>query len=65
MKISEKYRFKALDCENRGRAAKDYELKCAWQEIAIEWHCLANRTAHEGSRDRELEPSARAFAPGR
>lgn len=55
MKISDKYRIKALDCENRGRDAKDYDVKCAWQDIAIEWHCLANRTATESNLDRELE----------
>jgi hypothetical protein len=57
MKISEKYRLKALDCEKRGREAKEYEAKCAWADVAIEWHCLANRTAQESSLDRELEPS--------
>jgi hypothetical protein len=54
MKISEKYRAKALDCENRGRAAKEYDLKCEWGAIAIEWHCLANRTAQESGLNHEL-----------
>jgi hypothetical protein len=54
MKISEKYRAKALDCERLARAAKEYDFKCGWGEIAIEWHCLANRTAQESSLDREL-----------
>jgi hypothetical protein len=55
MKISEKYRIKALDCEKRGRDTNDYDIKCAWGDIAIEWHCLA--TAHESSLDRKLEHS--------
>jgi hypothetical protein len=55
MKISEKYRIKALDCEKLGRAAKDYDIKCAWSDIAIEWHCLANRRAQEVGQDRELK----------
>jgi hypothetical protein len=55
MKISEKYRAKALDCENRGRDAKNYDMKCGWADMAIEWHCLANRTAQESSLDCELE----------
>lgn len=59
MKVSEKYRLKALDCEKRGREAKEYEAKCAWADVTIEWHCLANRTAQESSLDRELEPSRR------
>ncbi len=57
MKVSDKYRSKALDCENRARDAKDYDVKCAWTEIAIEWHALANRSAQESSQDRELERS--------
>jgi hypothetical protein len=54
MKISEKYRAKALDCEKLGRAAKEYAFKCEWSDIAIEWHCLANRTALESGLDHEL-----------
>jgi len=54
MRISEKYRLKALDCEKLGRAAKAYEFKCEWSDIAIEWHYLANRTAQESGLDREL-----------
>jgi hypothetical protein len=53
MKISEKYRAKALACEKLGRDAKDDDTKRAWAEIAIEWHCLANRSAQESSLDRE------------
>ena len=54
MKISEKYRAKALDCEKRGSAARDHDVKCGWRDIAIEWHCLAFRTAQESSLDHEL-----------
>ena len=54
MKISEKYRAKALDCEKRGRAAEDYDIQCAWGDVAMEWHCLASRTAQEFSSDHEL-----------
>ncbi len=55
MKISEKYRTKALACEKLSRDAKDYDIKCAWGDVAVEWHCLANRAAQESSLDRELE----------
>jgi hypothetical protein len=55
MKISEKYRAKALNCEKLERDAKDQAVKSAWAEIAIEWHCLANRTAQETDQDCELE----------
>ncbi len=54
MKISEKYRAKALDCEKLGCAAKDNDLKRGWSDIAIEWHCLANRTAQQSGLDHEL-----------
>ena len=57
MKISERYRLKALECEKLRREAKDYDIKCAWADVAIEWHCLANRTAQEISIDHELEGS--------
>ena len=53
MKISEKYRLEALDCEKRGRDAHDNDIKVAWSEIAIEWHCLSYRTNQSGA-DREL-----------
>jgi hypothetical protein len=55
MKLSEKYRLKALDCENLGRAAKDPALKRAWAEIAIEQHSVANRTGQGTGEDSELE----------
>jgi hypothetical protein len=54
MKISERYRAKALDCEKLGWAAKAYDVKCEWADIAVEWHCLANRTAQDSSLDHEL-----------
>jgi hypothetical protein len=60
MKISEKYRAKALDCEQRVRDATDYYIKCAWGEVAIEWHCLSNRTGQESGLDYELEFTPRA-----
>ena len=55
MRISEKYRINALACEKLAKDAKDYDMRCAWTEIAMEWHCLASRTAQETSLDRELE----------
>ena len=52
MKISEKYRSKALACEKLAREVQNYDFKCAWTEIAIEWHALACRRAEEvGDRD--------------
>jgi hypothetical protein len=54
MKISEKYRLKALACEKLGRDVPNSDFKNAWAEIAIEWHALAARRALEVSQDREL-----------
>ena len=54
MKISEKYRLKALACEKLARDVPNIEFKNAWAEIAIEWHALAARRALEVSQDREL-----------
>jgi len=54
MKISEKYRLKALACEKLGREVSNSEFKTAWAEIAIEWHALAARRAQEVSQDCEL-----------
>jgi hypothetical protein len=59
MKISEKYRLKALVCEKLGREVPNSDFKSAWAEIAIEWHALAARRAHEVSQDRELENKLR------
>jgi hypothetical protein len=55
MKISEKYRSKALACEKLAQQVPNYDFRCAWAEIAIEWHALAGRRAQEVSQDHELE----------
>jgi hypothetical protein len=47
MNISEKYRLKALASERFAKEAPDAATKVAWEEIAIEWHALANRVAQE------------------
>jgi hypothetical protein len=57
MKISEKYRLKALACEKLGRNVPNKDVKDAWAEIAIEWHALAARRAQEVGQDRELKIS--------
>ena len=43
--LSEKYRLKALAAEKSAKTAPDPATKAAWEEIAIEWHALAARTA--------------------
>jgi hypothetical protein len=53
MEISEKYRIKALACERLARDVPNRDFKEAWEEIAIEWHALASRSAEEVSQHRE------------
>ena len=53
MNLSDQYRAKALACEKLAREASDYDIRCAWGDIAIEWHALANRV------DRWIKKSAR------
>jgi hypothetical protein len=55
MRISEKYRQKALACEKLARDVPNKDFKEAWAEIAIEWHALATRMARDFEKDRELE----------
>jgi len=43
--ISEKYRIKALVCEQNAKEATDPALKQGWAEIAIEWHTLSSRAS--------------------
>jgi hypothetical protein len=57
VKISEKYRFKALVSEKLSRDAIDFDIKSAWSDIAIEWHTLASRTAEHPNQDCGIEYS--------
>jgi hypothetical protein len=55
MKISEKYRSRALACEKLASEVPNRDFKSAWSEIAIEWHMLASRRAHEVGQYPEFE----------
>jgi len=59
MKISEKYRSKALACEKLAQEVPNHDFKSAWAEIAIEWHALASRRAQEVGQDHELQKEPR------
>jgi hypothetical protein len=39
---SDTYRMKALACEQRARDMSDPTTKQDWEELAIEWHTMAN-----------------------
>jgi len=49
--VSERYRLKALACEQLSLDATDPAIKVAWTEIAIEWHTLSNRVARVYDKD--------------
>jgi hypothetical protein len=49
--ISQRYRLKALACEQFSLDAADRAIKTAWTEIAIEWHTLSNRAAQQYDKD--------------
>ena len=51
-KASEKYRLKALTCEKLASEAPDEATQVAWEELAVEWHILASRTAED---DKDVE----------
>jgi hypothetical protein len=46
-KSTDMYRAKALDCEQRAREVSDPTSKQDWEELAIEWHTMANFAARE------------------
>ena len=52
--ISERYRLKALVSERNARDATDLATRAAWEEIAIEWHALANRAVQQSCESRAL-----------
>jgi hypothetical protein len=39
---SRTYRLRAIQCEYRAATVSDPHLKAEWEELAIEWHLLAN-----------------------
>jgi hypothetical protein len=54
MLIAKKYRDKALAAEKVASEMPNYDFKCAWSDIAVEWHALASRRALEVSLHREV-----------
>jgi hypothetical protein len=41
------YRTRALVCEQRAKATSDPTAKADWEELAIEWHLMANIAARD------------------
>ena len=42
---AEDYRAKAITCERNAKEATDRTIKQQWEELAIQWHYMANQAA--------------------
>jgi hypothetical protein len=42
---TEEYRKKALVCEGIAKEATDRSIKKQWDELAVQWHYMANQAA--------------------
>jgi hypothetical protein len=45
MATSEEYRVKAFFCERQAKTCADLTIKQQWEELAIQWHFMANSAA--------------------
>jgi hypothetical protein len=52
---SEQFRLKALLSEQRARESTDQRSKYDWEELAIEWHMMANLAAGENGEISQIE----------
>jgi predicted HAD superfamily Cof-like phosphohydrolase len=43
--LSEKYHLKAVGCEERAELATDRTTEQEWQELAAQWHSMADQAA--------------------
>jgi hypothetical protein len=53
--LTDKYRAKALVCEQRAIEVSDSASKRDWHELAIEWHTMANFAARANGEAHLLE----------
>jgi hypothetical protein len=42
---SDEYRARAVNCEERAKMATDPVVRSQWQELADQWHYMANQAA--------------------
>ena len=42
---TDQYRVHAFQCEKNAKEATDPAIKCQWEELAIQWHYMANQAA--------------------
>jgi hypothetical protein len=43
--LSEKYRLKAVGCEQQAKHATDQTAGQEWQQLAAQWHSMADQAA--------------------
>ena len=56
--LSEKYHLKAVGCEKCAERASDRITEQEWQELAAQWHSMADQAAKMLSDESELVFSA-------
>jgi hypothetical protein len=54
---SHTFRLRAIQNEQRARAASDPIIKAEWEALAIEWHALANAASQTSGDDGQIEIS--------
>jgi hypothetical protein len=52
---SRTFRLRAIQSEQRARAASDPIIKAEWIALAIEWHALANALSRSSGEDDQFE----------
>jgi hypothetical protein len=48
-------RLRAIQSEQRARAASDPIIKAEWEALAIEWHALAKAVSKSSGEDDQIE----------
>lgn len=49
------HRLRAIQCEHRAAAVSEPHLKGEWEELAIEWHLLANAIGKASGEDSQAK----------
>jgi len=53
--LSEKYHLKAAGCEQCAERASDRTTEQEWQELAAQWHSMADQAAKMSDEDSQHE----------
>jgi hypothetical protein len=59
--LSEKYHLKAVGCEKCAEHASDQTTEQEWQELAAQWHSMADQAAQMSDRDDDRAREATKF----